>query len=58
MCSGCQSEEHFMNMKNHFYITLLSNAPQGVYPDNTVGEFTVQLAQAVELGNDKWAYAN
>jgi len=41
-------------MNNHFYITLLSNASQDVYPDNTVGAFTVKLAETIDLGMGKW----
>ena len=40
---------------HHFYVTLFSNASQTLYPDNTLGAFTVELAQAIEFDpNDKW----
>ena len=33
-----------------FYVTLISNASQSLYPDNTVPAFTAQLAHPIELG--------
>jgi hypothetical protein len=35
----------------HFYVTLLSNASQKLYPSNTVSSFTVHLAQPIDLGS-------
>ena len=48
---GCQCEEYLKIMNIHFYV-LFSNASQDVDPDNTVGAFTVRLAQEMDLGND------
>jgi hypothetical protein len=38
-----------MNSDNSFYVTLLSNGSQTLYPDNTVGSFTTELARPIEL---------
>jgi hypothetical protein len=38
-----------MNSDNSFYVTLLSNGSQILYPDNTVGAFTTELARPIEL---------
>jgi hypothetical protein len=35
--------------RDHFYITLFSNASQHLYPDNKIAAFTIQLAQPVIL---------
>ena len=35
--------------RDHFYITLFSNASQHFYPDNKIAAFTIQLAQPVIL---------
>jgi hypothetical protein len=44
-----------MDYGKHFYITLFSNASQKIYPRNTIAEFTVQLAQRIDLGStDSW----
>jgi len=44
-----------MEYRNHFYITLFSNASQKAYPKNTLAEFTIQLAQRIDLGStDNW----
>jgi hypothetical protein len=40
-----------MDYFNHFYITLFCNASPETYPDNTLAEFTVQLAQRIDLGS-------
>jgi hypothetical protein len=40
-----------MDYYNHFYITLFSNASPETYPGNTLAEFTVQLAQRIDLGS-------
>jgi hypothetical protein len=40
-----------MDFGNHFYITLFSNASPETYPSNTLAEFTVQLAQRIDLGS-------
>ena len=40
---------------DQFYVTLLSNASQDLYPDNTIGAFTVELARPIHLGpNANW----
>jgi len=45
----------FDNDPKHFYVTLFSNASQSLYPTNTIGAFTVELPQPIELGpNDNW----
>ena len=33
--------------RDHFYITLFSNASQHIYPDNKITAFTIQLAQPI-----------
>jgi hypothetical protein len=39
----------------HFYITMFSTASQTLYPENTLGAFTVELEQSIEFDpNDKW----
>jgi len=44
-----------MEYRNHFYITLFSNASQKPHPNNTLAEFTIQLAQRIDLGStDNW----
>jgi len=44
-----------MEYRNHFYITLFSDASQTVHPSNTLGEFTIQLARRIDLGSvDNW----
>jgi len=35
--------------RDHFYITLFSNASQHLYPDNKITAFTIQLAQPIIL---------
>jgi len=35
--------------RDHFYITLFSNASQDIYPDNKIAAFTTQLAQPTKL---------
>jgi hypothetical protein len=43
------------NEQTHFYITLLSNASQKLYPSNTLSSFTLYLARPVDLGsNSRW----
>jgi len=47
--------------RDHFYITLFSNASQDKYPDNKIAAFTTQLAQATRLDPSeigRWDYAN
>ena len=40
---------------NQFYMTLLSNTSNNLYPDNTNAAFTAELARPVKLGSyDKW----
>ena len=44
-----------MDRRDHFYVTLFSNASQIVYPSNTIAAFTVQLAKTIELGpSENW----
>jgi len=44
-----------MEFRNHFYITLFSNASQELHPRNTLTEYTIQLAQRIDLGStDNW----
>jgi hypothetical protein len=40
-----------MDYGNQFYITLFSNASPETCPNNTLAEFTVQLAQRIDLGS-------
>lgn len=41
--------------RDHFYVTLFSNASQTVYPSNTIAAFTIQLAKTIELGpSENW----
>jgi hypothetical protein len=40
-----------MDYGNHFYIKLFSNASQKTYPGNSLAEFTVQLAQRIDMGS-------
>ena len=43
-----------MEYHKHFYITLFRNASQKVR-SNTLAEFTIQLAQRIDLGStDNW----
>jgi hypothetical protein len=43
------------NEPTHFYITLLSNTSQKLYPSNTLSSFTVHLSRPVDLGsNSRW----
>jgi len=45
----------FDNDPKHFYVSLFSNASQTLYPTNTIGAFTVELPQPIELGpKDNW----
>jgi hypothetical protein len=38
-----------------FFLTLFSNVSQNLYPENTVGAFTNELAQSIEFDpNDQW----
>jgi hypothetical protein len=39
-------------MSDHFYVTLLSNASQKLYPENTIGAFTAELARPIDLSSD------
>jgi len=39
----------------HFYVKLFITASQHIYLDNTHYDFIVELAQAIDLGNnDRW----
>jgi len=41
--------------QNKFYVTLLSNASRDIYDLNTHADFTVKLAQPIDLGTtSKW----
>jgi len=41
--------------QNNFYVTLLSNASREIYDLNTHANFTVKLAQTIDLGTtSKW----
>ena len=40
----------FDNDPKHFYVTLFSNASQGLYPTNAIGAFTFELPKPNELG--------
>ena len=43
------------NDPKKFYVTLITNASQSLYPNNTVSAFTVELPRPIELGpEDKW----
>jgi hypothetical protein len=39
------------NEPTHFYVTLLSNVSQKLYPSNKLSSFKVHLAQPVDLGS-------
>ena len=42
-------------MSDQSYVTLFSNASQDLYPENTIGAFTFELAQPIHLGpNTNW----
>ena len=42
-------------MSENFYVTVFSNASQDLYPDNTIGAFTVELVRPIHLGrNTNW----
>jgi len=51
--------------RDHFYVTLFSNASQYIYPDNKIAAFTTQLAQPIrqnpseiwEVGLSKLSYS-
>jgi hypothetical protein len=41
--------------RDHFYVTLFSNASQNVHPSNTIAAFTIKQAKTIELGpSEKW----
>jgi len=41
--------------QNNFYVTLLSTASRDIYDLNTHADFTVKLAQPIDLGStSKW----
>ena len=40
--------------RNHFNVTLFSNASKEVFPDNTPIAFTIHLAQPIDLGQSDW----
>ena len=37
--------------QKNFYVTLLSNASLDIYDQNTHADFTVKLAQPIDLGS-------
>jgi hypothetical protein len=39
-------------MSDQFYVTLLSNASEKLYPENAIGAFTVELARLMYLAPD------
>jgi len=39
-----------MATKSHFSVTLFNNASRDIYEQNTHADFTVELAQTVDLG--------
>ena len=40
---------------DHFYVTLLSNSSQTMYPQNTLAAFTAHLAKPIDLGStERW----
>jgi len=44
--------------RDHFYVTLFSNASQDIYPDNKIAAFTTQLAQPIRLDpSELWEVA-
>jgi hypothetical protein len=40
-----------MATRSHFYVTLFRNASRDIYEQNTDADFTVKLAQPVDLGS-------
>ena len=36
-------------MSDQFYVTIFSNASRNLYPDNTIGAFTVELAGPIHM---------
>jgi len=40
-----------MATTTHFYVTLFSNASREIYEQNTHADFTVKVAQHIELGS-------
>jgi len=40
--------------RNHFYVTLFSNASKDVFPDNTLTGLLIHLAQPIDLGSSDW----
>jgi hypothetical protein len=47
-----------MNHDKSFYMTLVSNGSQTLYPGNTIAAFTTELARAIELNPDfRWEVA-
>jgi len=44
-----------MATTSHFYVNVFSNASHDIYEQNTYADFTVKLAQALDLGsNSSW----
>jgi hypothetical protein len=40
-------------VSNVFYVTLFSNASRKIYKDNTLADFTIKVAQPIDLGTDE-----
>jgi len=40
-----------MATQSHFYVTMFSNASRDIYEQNTHADFSVKLAQPVDLGS-------
>jgi len=49
--NGASVKNIWMEYRNHFYITLYSNASENIHSKNTLAECTIQLAQLVDLGS-------
>jgi len=45
--------------QNYFYVTMLSNSSRDIYDQNKHADFTVKLAQPLELGTTfRWKWEN
>jgi len=42
--------QNYGHPRNHFYVTLFSNASKEVFPDNTLTAYTILLSQPIDLG--------
>jgi len=46
-----------VHIRNHIYVTALSNATRDIYEQNTHTDFTVKLAQLGEMGStSNWEF--